>query len=98
MEELGNFDIKLTLDNDVDEDTCIIIDEADEWLKLNVFHLPANELHGAYLLKNAGKVFMLTATKTDFMTQITGVLTDDKLDDYLFEFPSKAEMSDGKSI
>ena len=62
-----------------------------------MFDLKDGKLHRAYSLHNAGKVFMLTATITDFMTQITGVLTNDKIEDYLFDFPSKAEMSDKQS-
>ena len=52
---------------DVNENFFVIIDEADEWLRSNVFDLIDGKLHGAYALKKANRVFMLTATKTDFM-------------------------------
>ena len=66
-------DIKIMIDYEISSYTsfsAIIVDEADLWVANNACRFIENDLAGLYLLRNAKRAHLMTATVTPFMQRL----------------------------
>ena len=75
-----------------DSNSCVVIvDEADDWVAKNAVAFRNGKLAGLYALQRAFRVYMFTATATEFLKDMVKILQTGNPSSYTFEFKSKAE-------